>query len=247
MCRCHISPRHLFWSWLHEWLCRKWCRNSWTVGMAETEEEALRWKVHLKGFGNNPLKLPQGIWWNGLHLYSPLCSCHSLGVHLLKVVGLKKKIFFFFFFGGMRFVILSADRSYFGCPEDAVLLTLLGDYSLNSCHYKKMPVTRRSKDHWFCISLIKCLADARRLSPNPCCFSPFYLGCHFDFIMQDLCWVHNPLKWGKGCNPFTQAAAQLLGSWEKTCGTNPTVTRRTLGYLTICGSHLIILSSQCYC
>ena len=41
------------------------------------------------------------------------------------------------------------------------------------------------------------------------------------------------------CNPVTQAAAQLLGSWEKTCGTNPTVTKRTLCYLTVCGSHLI--------
>lgn len=43
----------------------------------------------------------------------------------------------------------------------------------------------------------------------------------------------------KACNPVTQAAARLLGSWEKTCGTNPTVTKRTLCYLTVCGSHLI--------
>ena len=43
----------------------------------------------------------------------------------------------------------------------------------------------------------------------------------------------------KACNPVTQAVARLLGSWEKTCGTNPTVTRRTLCYLTVCGSHLI--------
>lgn len=52
--------------------------------MVEMEEEALRWKVHLKGFGNNPLKLPQGIGLNGLHLDSPLCSCHGFGTHLLK-------------------------------------------------------------------------------------------------------------------------------------------------------------------
>lgn len=52
--------------------------------MAETEEEALRWKVHLKGFGNNPLKLPQGIRWNGLHLDSPLRPCHSLCARLFK-------------------------------------------------------------------------------------------------------------------------------------------------------------------
>lgn len=43
----------------------------------------------------------------------------------------------------------------------------------------------------------------------------------------------------KACNPVTQAAARLLGSWEKTCSTNPTVTKRTLCYLTVCGSHLI--------
>lgn len=84
VCADHISHRHLFWPWLHARLCREWCRNGWTVGMAETEEEALRWKVHLKGFGNNPLKLPQGIRWNGLHLDSPLCSCRSLGPHLFK-------------------------------------------------------------------------------------------------------------------------------------------------------------------
>lgn len=40
--------------------------------MAELEEEeALGWKVHLKGFENNPLKLPQGVRWRGLHLLSP--------------------------------------------------------------------------------------------------------------------------------------------------------------------------------
>lgn len=43
----------------------------------------------------------------------------------------------------------------------------------------------------------------------------------------------------KACNPVTQAAAQLLGSWEKTCSTNPTVTKRTPCYLTVCGSRLI--------
>lgn len=43
----------------------------------------------------------------------------------------------------------------------------------------------------------------------------------------------------RACNPVTHAAARLPGSWEKTCSTNPTVTKRTLCYLTVCGSHLI--------
>lgn len=43
----------------------------------------------------------------------------------------------------------------------------------------------------------------------------------------------------KACNPVTQAAARLLGSWEKTCGANPTVTKRKPCYLTVCGSHSI--------
>lgn len=73
--------------------------------MAETEEEALRWKVHLKGFGNNPLKLPQGIRWNGLHLDSPLCPGRSLAAHLLKGSH-KKKWGFFFFWLGFFFVLL---------------------------------------------------------------------------------------------------------------------------------------------
>lgn len=43
-----------------------------------------------------------------------------------------------------------------------------------------------------------CLPIPEELSRNPCFFSPYYFSCHFDSIMQDLCWVHNPLKWGKG-------------------------------------------------
>lgn len=83
MCTDSVSHRHLFWPRLRARLCRKWCRNARTVGMVEMEEEALRWKVHLKGFGNNPLKLPQGIGLNGLHLDSPLCSCRGFGPHFL--------------------------------------------------------------------------------------------------------------------------------------------------------------------
>ena len=187
-----------FWPGLRASLCRKWCRNGWTVGMAETEEEALRWKVHLKGFGNNPLKLPQGIRWNGLHLASPLC--HSLGAHLLKG-GHKKRCVAV----GCFLVILSPEFvffglvSYFSSPDDAPpppsLWGLLSEFAPFGGGRRWHG---RSKDHWFCISLISCSSHARRLSRDSCCFSPLYFSCHFDFIMQDLCWVHNPLKWEKG-------------------------------------------------
>lgn len=78
--------------------------------------------------------------------------------------------------------------------------SMLRDYkALNSC------ATCRRR-HWRAIVVIidfaslslSSFADARGLSRNPCCFSPFDFSCHFDFIMQDLCWVHNPLKWEKG-------------------------------------------------
>lgn len=202
MCADHISHRHLFWPRLPARLCRKWCRNGWTVGMAETEEEALRWKVHLKGFGNNPLKLPQGIGWNGLHLDSPLCSCHSLCAYLFKGRGVLLLVVSFLFFKKQKYedfpiyygVLRRSKRSERCFPTVGRGSPIC---SLISHRWKEMPVTRRSKDHWFRISLVSCLADARGLLRNSCCFSPSHFSCHFDFIMQDLCWVHSPLKWGK--------------------------------------------------
>lgn len=184
--------------WLRASLCRKWCRNGWTVGMAETEEEALRWKVHLKGFGNNPLKLPQGIRWNGLHLDSPLC--HSLGAHLLRG-GRKKRCVAV----GCFLVILCSEFCFWYCELfQFSRWCSLSSPSLRGLLSEFAPFGRRrrwhgrSKDHWFCISLISCSSHARILLRNSCCFSPLYFSCHFDFIMQDLCWVHNPLKWEKG-------------------------------------------------
>ena len=208
--------------------------------MAETEEEALRWKVHLKGFGNNPLKLPQGIRWNGLHLASPLC--HSLGAHLLKG-GHKKRCVAV----GCFLVILSPEFvffglvSYFSSPDDAPPpRPRFGDCSPNSrplegdagdmgeakiIDFASLSLAARPMPGDFQGTLVVFLPSTSAATLISSCKT----SAEFTTLWNEK----------KACNPVTQAAGPLLGSWEKTCGTNPTVTKRTLCYLTVCGSHLI--------
>lgn len=189
----HISQRHLFWPWLPARLCRKWCRNGWTVGMAEMEKEALRWKVHLKGFGNNPLKLPQGIRWKWLHLGSPPCFFHCLRTHFFKS-RYKKRCYLFQLDFQLRSIIVKYISTSDASPSYCCLVIALWFHA----RWRRRYWHRDAKIIDFAFLSFRCLANAGRLSSKSCCFSPSYFSCHFDFIMQDLCWVHNPLKWAKG-------------------------------------------------
>lgn len=57
--------------------------------------------------------------------------------------------------------------------------------------------------------LIGSVTDAKRVSRFRRHFFPHF-SCHFDFILQGLCWVHNPLKWGE--KPVIQLLVLQHGS-----------------------------------
>lgn len=123
-----------------------------------------------------------------------------------------------------------------------MLFSLLGDHSLNSCHWKEtggggghceakiidfaslsLAAWPMPEDLWETLVVFLPSISAATL------ISSCKTSAEFTTLWNEK----------KACNPVTQAAARLLGSWEKTCGTNPTVTKKTLCYLTVCGSHLI--------
>lgn len=136
--------------------------------MAELEEEALIWKVHLKGFGTNPLKLPQGVRWRGLRprfRRSSRAGMSEVGSFHLK---------FWFYFPAQMFRCGGSGPA----PGDRVPLYAVwrgrhGHGGAKIIDSASLSLSRR--------------ADASRLRRKSCCFSPSYFSCHFDSIMQDLC------------------------------------------------------------
>lgn len=138
--------------------------------MAELEEEALRWKVHLKGFGTNPLKLPQGVRWRGLHLHFPPCFRHSSRARQRWVVSIRSSASIFLH---KRFDV-AAPRHRLAIAS--LCMQFKGDGMDTEGQRSSIPPLSLSRR-----------AHASRLWRKSCCFSPSYFSCHFDSITQDLC------------------------------------------------------------
>lgn len=114
------------------------------------------------------------------------------------------------------------------------------DHCLNSHHFERRRRWHAEAKIIDFASLISCLADARKTFKKLLLFfsRPFQLPLWFHHARPLL--SSQPFEMRK--RPVIQLLklqSRLLGSWEKTCSTNPTVTKRTLCYLTVCGSHLI--------